>query len=157
MVHPRKWHIPYALRANMTTVKTEIGLAVSQHVNGVCSLMQTYQTTSYQLQTDESLKSLRQADPESPPACTTLPVLNREWWWVLSVKQNAWQADAEPCTSHPLLGREEQRVRMEKELLSSRPALGRATGFASKQRNTKTSLKEKSVEWGTDIGGWRVT
>lgn len=127
----------------MTTVKTEISLSISQHVNAVCSLIQTYQTTSYQLQTDESLESLRQADPESPPACTTLPVLDREWWWILSVKQNAWQADGKPCASYPLPGKGEQRVRREKELLSSRPAVGRATGFAPKQSNVKTALEGK--------------
>ena len=52
-----------------------------------------YQTTSYQLQTDESLESLRQADRVTS-SLQTLPVFNKKWWRIPSMKRNAWQTDA---------------------------------------------------------------
>lgn len=52
-------------------------LNISTH-NSVCTLKKIHQTASYQLQTDESLESLRQADLESPPAWKTLPVFNEQ-------------------------------------------------------------------------------
>lgn len=62
----------------MTTVKTEISLSISQHITLSALKKKIHQTASYQLQTDESLESLRQADLESPPAWKTLPVFNKE-------------------------------------------------------------------------------
>lgn len=81
-------------------------LNISTH-NAVCALKKIHQTASYQLQTDESLESPRQADLESPPAWKTLPVFNKEVQD--SVSEAKLLAGRCPALPVPSWGRGKQR------------------------------------------------